>query len=172
MEIQNSVSEFLAELDSLRAQRGLSYQALADACNVSKATVYRALTGATEPTMQLVQQIADAVQYKPHQQVLAPHDFTQDAYIEYLQSTLQKQSDENERRVRQLHAHYNMLRNQDRRTIRLLAISLALLIGAFILWLIIDVTHPTVGWFQRDVAYRGNTLISITDFLKDKIWSV
>lgn len=172
MEIHSDVSAFMEELDALREARGLSYQAVADACNVSKATVYRALRGATEPTAQLVQQIAAVVQYKPQQYDVAPKDFTQEGYIAYLQETIRRQSEENDRRVRQLHAHYNMLRNQDRRTIRLLAIALSLLIGAFILWLIIDVTHPTVGWFQREVTYRSDTLISITDFLKDKIWSV
>lgn len=172
MEIQNDIPEFLAELDALRLQHGLSYQAVADTCNVSKATIYRALTGSTEPTAQLIQQIAAVVQYKPNQLAVSPTDFTKDGYISYLQETMQRQQEENDRRVQHLHAHYNMLRNQDRRTIRLLSIALSLLIGAFILWLIIDVTHPTVGWFQRETAYRNDTMRSITDFLEDKIWSV
>lgn len=40
------ISDLLAELDALRVQRGMSYQAVADACGVSKATIYRTLTGA------------------------------------------------------------------------------------------------------------------------------
>ena len=59
------ISDLLSELDSLRVQRGMSYQAVADACGVSKATIYRTLTGATEPTIQLVQRIEAAVQYVP-----------------------------------------------------------------------------------------------------------
>lgn len=172
MEIHKDVSAFMDELDALREAKGLSYQAVADACNVSKATVYRALRGATEPTAQLVQQIAAVVQYKPQQYDIAPKDFTQESYIAYLQETIRRQSDENDRRVRQLQAHYNMLRNQDRRIIRILALTLAMLVAAFIIWLIIDVTHPTIGWFQREIAYRSDTMINITDFLKDKIWSV
>lgn len=171
-QIQRDIPELLAELDALRAQRGMSYQAVADSCNVSKATVYRALSGATEPTAQLLQQIMAAVQYKPRQYEIAPKDYTQDAYISYLQESLQRQSTENELRVRQLQAHYNMLRNQDRRTIRMLALALALLIGAFIIWLIIDVTHPTVGWFQREIAYQNDTLLDITGWLEENLWSV
>lgn len=169
--IQQDIPEFLAELDALRIQRGLSYQAVADACNVSKATVYRALSGATEPTAQLIQQIAAAVQYNPPFYDITPKDFTKESYISYLQETIKRQSEENDRRVRQLHAHYNMLRNQDRRTIRLLAIALTLLIGAFILWLIIDVTHPTVGWFQRELTYQSSVTDAI-EFLRDRIWNV
>lgn len=172
MEIQNNIPELLAELDALREKRGLSYQAVADACNVSKATIYRALTGATEPTMQLVQQIAAVVQYKPKLPVVIPTDYTQDAYVAYLQETMQRQQEDTDRRIQQLHAHYNMLRNQDRRTIRMLSLVLALLVAAFIVWLIIDVTHPTVGWFQREVAHRGSTLASLTDWLRSRVWNV
>lgn len=172
MEIRNDIPEFMEELDALRESRGLSYQAVADACNVSKATVYRALHGATEPTAQLVQQIAAIVQYKPTNDDIAPKDYTQDAYISYLQATIQRQTEENDRRIRQLHAHYNMLRNQDRRTIRWLALALVLLVFAFIFWLIIDVTHPTIGWIQRDVAYRSDTILNVTEWLGKNIWSV
>lgn len=172
MEFHNDISVFMEELDALREARGLSYQAVADACNVSKATVYRALHGATEPTAQLVQQIAAIVQYKPANNDVAPRDYTQDAYIDYLQAAIQRQTDENDRRVRQLHAHYNMLRNQDRRTIRMLALALALLISAFIIWLIIDVTHPTVGWFQREVAHHSDTLLNVDELLEGNLWSV
>lgn len=172
MDIQGDIPTMLAELDAMRTARGLSYQAVADSCNVSKATVYRALTGATEPTVQLVQQIAAAVQYKPRDPEPQLTDYTQEGYVEYLKVSMRYQAEANDRRVQQLHAHYNMLRNQDRRTIRMLSLILALLVAAFILWLIIDVTHPTVGWFQREIAYQHDGLIDITDWLEENLWSV
>lgn len=145
----------VAELDAMRAARGLSYQAVADSCGVSKATIYRTLTGATEPTMQLLQLIAAAVQYTPPEEPLAQTDFTKDGYIAYLQETLVRKDETHDRRVQQLHAHYNMLLQQGERRNRWLTwaliASLAILIG----WLIIDVTHPTVGWIQRDVSLRA-----------------
>lgn len=173
MDLNGDIPALLAELDALREARGLSYQDVADACQVGKATVYRALTGATgEPSLQLVQKIAAAVQYKPN--VPAPEltDLSKDGYIAYLKAALQHQSEENDMRVQQLHAHYNRLRAQDRRTIRMVSLALALLIAAFIIWLIIDVTHPTVGWFQREVANQSGAMHTVTDWLEENIWSV
>lgn len=168
-ELLQDIPSLMAELDSLRVKRGLSYQAVADACNVSKATVYRALSGATEPTATLVRQMASAVQYKPHKRELELTGYTQESYIEYLRAQLRRQSDENELHVRQLQTHYNMLRNQDRRTIRLLATALVLLVAAFIIWLIIDVTHPTIGWFQREISRRSTEPLNWLEVL---LWSV
>ena len=59
------ISDFISRLDAKRLERGMSYQAVADACGVSKATIYRTLTGATEPTAQLLSRIEAAVQYVP-----------------------------------------------------------------------------------------------------------
>lgn len=173
MEINGDITALLEELESLRLARGLSYQDVADACGVSKATVHRALSGSTaEPSMQLVQNIAAAVQYRPTREFLAQTDFGKDGYIAHLQATMQQQSEDNDRRVLQLHAHYNMLRAQDRRTIRYLAFALTLLIAAFIVWLIIDVTHPTVGWFQREIAHQSGALLQVTEWLEENVWSV
>lgn len=145
----------VAELDAMRAARGMSHQAVADACGVSKATIYRTLTGATEPTMQLLQSIAAAVQYKPADKVLPPVEPTQESYTAYLVAELERRDAEHDRRVQQLHAHYNMLRRQDRRTITWISVCLAAVVAFLILWLIIDVTHPTVGWIRREVSAYG-----------------
>lgn len=45
-----NISEHLSELEALRKERGMSQQELAETCGVSKATICRALNGATEPT--------------------------------------------------------------------------------------------------------------------------
>lgn len=60
MDINGDISALVAELDSLRAAKGLSYQQLTDACGVSRSTIYRTLAGSTEPTVQLIQSIAAA----------------------------------------------------------------------------------------------------------------
>lgn len=173
MELNGDIPALMAELDALREARGLSYQDVADACLVSKATVYRALTGATgEPSLQLVQNIAAAVQYKPNTPPPELADLSKDGYIDYLKATLQYQAEENDRRVQQLHAHYNRLRAQDRRSIKWLSVILGLLVAGFILWLIIDVTHPTVGWFQREVAYQSGTMLNAVEWLEENVWSV
>lgn len=155
-------AQLVAELDAMRAARGLSYQAVADSCNVSKATIYRTLTGATEPTMQLLQSIAAAVQYRPPEKFLEQTDFTKDGYIAYLQETLVRKDETHDRRVQQLHAHYNMLLRQGERRNRWLTWALIAALAILIGWLIIDVTHPTVGWIRREVTAHGAVSAALT----------
>lgn len=152
MEIMGETSEILAELDALRISRGMSYQAVADACGVSKSTVHRTLAGLTEPTVQLIQSIAAAVQYKPKAPEIVPNDFTQEAYIAYLKEVIQRQSIENDRRVRQLHAHYNMLRRQDRRTIVVMGAILGVLVLFICGLFVYDFAHLDRGWIQMYAA--------------------
>lgn len=141
------ISDLLAELDALRVKRGMSYQAVADACGVSKATIYRTLTGVTEPTIQLVQRIEAAVQYvPPHSRQLPPADCTTEEYIEYLRQTITSQSQEYARHITQLQTHYSMLRRQDRRAIAILSVAVAVLVVFLLVWMIFDIIHPGIGW--------------------------
>lgn len=141
------ISDLLAELDALRVQRGMSYQAVADACGVSKATIYRTLTGVTEPTIQLVQRIEAAVQYvPPHSRQLPPADCTTEEYIEYLRQTITSQSQEYARHITQLQTHYSMLR---RRAIAILSVAVTVLVVFLVGWMIFDIIHPGIGWITR-----------------------
>lgn len=106
MDFQGNVSDVLMQLDGLRLEKGLSYQAVADGCGLSKSTVCRILNGQSEPTIQQLQVIAATVQYKPEGAMVIPQDATQEAHIAYLKELIQKQSQENDRRTRQLQAHY------------------------------------------------------------------
>ena len=144
-----NVPAHMAELDALRVARGLSYQALADACGYSKATIYRALTNATEPTAQVVQLIEAAVQYTPVVEPIIPADCSQDAYNDYLRTALRQQHADYNRHILQLQTHYAMLHRQDRRTILLMAIGITVLVIFLVAWLVFDILHPEIGWIQR-----------------------
>lgn len=144
------ISALLIELDTRRLERGMSYQAVADACGVSKATIYRTLTGATEPTVQLVQRIEAAVQYAPAEtEVLLPDECSGEEYNRYLRETIARQTEDYKRHIAQLQAHYSMLRQQDRRVILVMGISIAVLVVFLVGWLIFDIMHPEIGWIQR-----------------------
>lgn len=141
------ISDLLSELDSLRVQRGMSYQAVADACGVSKATIYRTLTGATEPTIQLVQRIEAAVQYvPPSAQQPPPASCSKEEYAEFLRETIIRQDEEYSRHITQLQTHYSLLRRQDRRSIAVLAAAVAVLVIFLVVWLVLDILHPGAGW--------------------------
>lgn len=144
------IADLLVELDTLRIARGMSYQTVADACGVSKATIYRALTGVTEPTAQLVQRMEAAVQYNPESAVQLPSpDHSPEEYVDYLRATIARQTEEYNRHVTQLQTHYSMLHRQDRRTILFLSIGVTVLVIFLICWLVLDVLRPEIGWIKR-----------------------
>lgn len=168
MDVMQNIPDLIAELDGLRIERKLSYQDVADACNVSKITIYRALTGKTEPTLQLVQDIAAAVQYKPQQPVITLQGYTQEDYIAYLQQVIQRQAEETDRRIKSLHAHYNMLRRQDRR-VRNVWMSLALsLTLTFVALFLYDFAHLDRGWITAHASgvYQTNVYLSVRTLIK------
>lgn len=148
--------QLLHELDALRISQNLSYQNVADACNVSQSTVIRAFKHQTEPTLDLLQKIAAAVGYEPYQEPLVLQSYTQDAYVEFLQRSLIAEKEEHRLREARVEARHNMLMNQKSRTIRYLSAILFLFAVGFIAWLIVDVTHPTVGWFKREISYPSS----------------
>ena len=124
-----NISEHLSELEALRKERGMSQQELAETCGVSKATICRALNGATEPTARLVQSIEAAVQYTPEEHpVLPAPGQSMEEYVEYLQATIIR---------------------QNRRVILIMGISIAVLVIFLVGWLIFDIMHPGTGWIQR-----------------------
>lgn len=145
-----NISEHLSELDSLRKARGISQQELAETCGVSKATICRALNGATEPTARLVQSIEAAVQYTPeeHPALPAPGQ-SMEEYVEYLQATIIRQSEDYRRHTMQLQTYYSLLNRQNRRVILIMGISIAVLVIFLVGWLIFDIIHPGIGWIQR-----------------------
>lgn len=144
------IADLLVELDTLRIARGMSYQTVADACGVSKATIYRALTGVTEPTAQLVQRMEAAVQYNPECAAqLPPPNHSPEEYVDYLRATIARQTEEYNRHITQLQTHYSMLHRQDRRTILFLSIGVTVLVIFLIFWLVLDVLRPEIGWIKR-----------------------
>lgn len=165
----------LSELDALRTSQNMSYQNVADACNVSQATVIRIFKRQTEPTMAMLQKIAVAVRYEPKREQIVLTGYTQEDYISFLQRSLEAEKEEQQIRLAQQEAHYNLLLNQKTRLNVLLGAVLFLFAAAFITWLIIDVTHPHIGWFQRAVSYFsssgsvGNLFLSIRDWLRSLV---
>ena len=148
----------LSELDGCRTSLNLSYQNLADACQVSQATVIRIFKKQSEPSMAMLQKLAAAVKYVPRTEPIILTGYTQDDYITYLQQSLEYEKEDQRIRLAQQEAHYNMLLGQKTRTITFLSGILFLFAIAFIAWLIIDVTHPDIGWIQRQAAWFSSAL--------------
>lgn len=150
MDLSNvDLGVLLAELEEKRQSLHLSYQSVADACGVSQTTIMRIFKRKVEPSAAMLQKIASAVKYETPPDVTVPLGYSQEDFVKYQQELLEQERQLHERRSRQQEAHYNMLLHRERRTILILSIILMLLVAAFIIWLIIDVTHPNIGWVQR-----------------------
>lgn len=144
------VSKIIKEINEQRNAQGLSYQAIADACEVSQTTIIRILKGETEPTVTMLQSIAAAVQYKqPPEDHSPPSDIDKDKYIEYLRFLIRQQTVDHDRHSAEMRTHYSMLHRQDRRTITLLAICVAILVIFLVTWLVFDILHPEIGWIRQ-----------------------
>lgn len=173
MDLQDNISDILAELDGVRIARGMSFQDVADCCAFSKSTVCRILNGQSDATVQQLQLIAAAVQYKPQQPEVTPVGYTQEDYIAFLQASIQRQADDTELRIRSLHAHYNGLLRQSRRNRNLWAGVAIALIAAFVSLFAYDFLHLDRGWIQAALTKASpenirSALLSVFH----KIWSV
>lgn len=170
------ISAVVAELDARRAAMGLSYQDVADACDVSKATIYRALTGKTQPTVQLLKNIAAAVQYKPKRPDILPDELTQEAYIAYLKQLVRQKDEDMEIRAAQLHSHYNKQIKRVRRDSLVWKALAIVLIATFVCLFLYDFAHLDRGWIQAMAGKItdtgiGNAFLSLHKWLEGKLWT-
>lgn len=144
------IETHLMELDALRIAHGISYKALADACGVSKSTICRTFNRATEPTVQLVQRMEAAVQYTPDEGTKLPSaNHSVEEYVEYLEATITRQSEDYRRHIMQMQTYYGMLHRQEHRAILFLAIGVTVLVVFLVSWLVFDILHPSIGWIMR-----------------------
>lgn len=143
---------------------GMTIQQIADRSSVPKSTVTRILRKETpNPSMKTLADIAAAVGYEidPVKPAVLK-DSTKDAYIAYLQEALLVEKQNCKAQVAEQKALRHQIVAEKNRTIRYLAISLILVLTFLITWLIIDVTHPTIGWIQRELAhYTGSWIDNI-----------
>lgn len=132
-------NQLLLDLDAQRKAMNLSYQNVADACDVSQATIMRIFKRQTEPTFDLLQKIAAAVHYDAKPAPVMLEGYTKEEYISYLQKLIERREEDFKIREAKAEARHNAAINQKTRTIRLLSIAIAMLAGGFILWLIMDI---------------------------------
>lgn len=146
-------SQLLLDLDAQRKSMNLSYQNVADACEVSQATIIRVFKNQSEPTFDLLQKIAAAVHYDAKPAPVMLEGYTKEEYISYLKELIERREEDYKIREAKAEARHNLIVSQKARTIRYLTICIILLAVGFIFWLIMDIVHPTMGWFQREAHY-------------------
>lgn len=128
-----NLDEVIPDMDRHRAKMKMSYQAIADACEVSQSTIVRLFKRQSNPTFELLQAVASAIKYEPHADIVLPKGHTVEAHIDFLERTIIQQKGDYERQLLQQEAMFNRTNRQDRRTIAYLCAALVL---EAIIWLI------------------------------------
>lgn len=131
-----NLDEVIPDMDRHRAKMKMSYQAVADACEVSQSTIVRLFKRQSNPTFELLQSVASSIKYEPHADIVLPKGHTVEAHIDFLERSLIQQKGDYERQILQQEALFNRMHRQDRRTIAYLCAALGLVAIAFIIWLI------------------------------------
>ena len=156
------VDRLISDFEHARSELNLSYQNIADSCNVSQATILRIFKRQTEPTVKLLQQIAAAVRYVPEREEIILTAYTQDAYILFLQKTIERTKEDAEIQMKQNEAVHNRRHNEDRRSYHhalIFAVCMALFICGLFAY---DLSHLDRGWFQMAAeGYRQSVFKDI-----------
>lgn len=141
--------EVFAIIDGINARKtalGMTNQQISDASGVPKSTVDRVLRKDTEnPTITVILPIADAVGYdfSSRNTEQLPDRDGDSQYIRHIISMYESQIAAQERQ-------YNLVTAEKNRWIQLLSLIVGLLVLGILFILIYDITHPDIGWFQRD----------------------
>jgi transcriptional regulator with XRE-family HTH domain len=157
-------NQLLLDLDAQRKAMNLSYQNVADACEVSQATIIRVFKNQSEPTFDLLQKIAAAVHYDAKPAPVMLEGYTKEEYISYLKELIERREDDYKIREAKAEARHNMVINQKTRTIRYLTVAVVFLALGFVAWLIMDILHPTMGWFNRQMQAAAPLATVLSNF--------
>lgn len=161
--------EVFSIIDGINARKNvlqLTNQQIADASGVPKSTVDRILRKDTEnPTMKVILDIADAVGYDfSTRRAAVETDGSQDSqYIRHIISMYESQLAAQERQ-------YNLVTAEKNRWIKILALIVGVLITGILIILIYDITHPDIGWFQREAYYHSGASVIKDAFLSVRDW--
>ena len=157
-------NQLLLDLDAQRKAMNLSYQNVADACEVSQATIIRVFKNQSEPTFDLLQKIAAAVHYDAKPAPVMLEGYTKEEYISYLKELIERREDDYKIREAKAEARHNMVINQKTRTIRYLTVAVVFLALGFVAWLIMDILHPSLGWFNRQLQAAAPLATALSNF--------
>lgn len=157
------LEELVPLLDVKRRQLNLSYQNVADACNVSQRTIMRVFKQQQPPAYDLLQHIVSALEIDLAQAPIAPQSSAIEDYVDYLKKVIDFEREDKKFRLEQQEARHNRHQNALRREL-IVVIGLCAVMGIFICGLFTyDLMHRDRGWIQGDAtptltAARGMVL--------------
>lgn len=162
-----NIAELIEQLDDRRQALNMSYQNVADVCDVSQKTIMRFFKHESDPSLTLVKNVVAALQYETASAPVPPGDPAKDDYIKYLRELVDFERKDKRIRLDWQEARLNRLRNENRRVIVVLG-GIVLILVVFICGVFAyDIANPDIGWFREYMEARTmaeSVLIAIRDW--------
>lgn len=171
------VNNFIMQLDEKRKAMNLSYQNVADACNVSQRTIIRLFKQEGDPSFSLMQKVISALEFEFVRTPVAPVNNSTEEYIQYLQNIIDFERKDKKIRLDQQEAKHNRYRNETRRIIMVVIGVLSILLFAICGLFVYDFAHLDRGWIQAvqsgyTTSASHNSILSALNSFGGSIWSV
>lgn len=166
------LTELIPQLEDRRKKMQLTYQNVADACNVSQRTIMRIFKQETSPTFDLLQRVISLLEMEDSHAPIAPEAPSTDAYIQYLRDCIDFEREDKRIRLDKQEARHNRQRNEQRRVIIVVVGICGILVIFICAVLIYDLTHPDLGWFQGYAAAKDaltSAVMAVRNWW-DSIW--
>lgn len=144
-----SVNELMPRLEDKRKEMHLSYQNVADACDVSQTTIIRAFKLEVEPSVSLLQRIVATLKYEFIQPPIPPANATNEEYIQHLKDVIEFERKDKKIRLDQKEADKNKDVHEERREKSWWRASTIILMLAFVALFFYDFSHLDRGWIQE-----------------------
>lgn len=167
------LDSLIPDLEKKRKGLGLSYQNIADSCNVSQTTIIRLFKRDGDPSFSTLQKVVATLQYEFVQAPIAPTNATPEQYTQYLIDCIAFERKDKKVRLEQQEARHNRRQNETKRE-KLAWMGLSIALGSiFVILFIYDFAHLDRGWIQavqggyKTAAFEA--LLSVKDWF-ERLW--
>lgn len=113
-----NLDALVPKLEARRVALNLSYQNVADACNVSQSTIIRIFKRQADPSIVVLKSILAAVKYDIVTPPM-PDEGSENEQIEYLKKSIEFEREDKIVRLAQQEAQFMRQHNEDRRLVRI-----------------------------------------------------
>lgn len=146
----------IPKLEDRRVSLNLSYQNVADACNVSQSTIIRIFKRQADPSIVVLKSILAAVKYDIVSPPL-PDEDSENERIRYLKKSIEFEREDKIVRLAQQEAQFMRQHNEDRRLVRICLAICIILVLFFCFLFGYDIADLDRGWIQ-DRSVSGSLL--------------
>lgn len=149
------LEELLPQMEIQRKAMRLSYQNLADYCDISQRSMIRMFKRETPPSLELLQKLVTVLGMEQVQVPIAPAVSSTEEYIRYLKECIHFERKDKQAQLNKQEAQHNRQRSENRRVLIVVTGILGMLMAFVCGVLVYDIAHPDRGWIQEYMTTHG-----------------